>query len=390
MFIPISDDNPRYSTAVVNYLLIAANVIVYLLCVTSGNYDGIIEKWGMYPATMAREPLTIFTSMFLHAGFLHLAGNMLFLWIVGDNIEDALGHLFYLVAYLGGGLAADILYAAFAPAKAAMVPTVGASGAISAIMGFYVVIFPQVRIRMLYIWFFIGTLWARAFWVIGAWFVLQLAYWGLTQGGQGGVAYAAHVGGFIFGAGLAFALKRVLPQIDPHVRHGCARPAGRVVSATARPVADADVPIILGGDWRRGQPLHGGTVEVELVGSAENMEHLIERRLLEGDVAGAQRVYNGYVRVYPHRPISPMLQLNLVQGLERVGNHVAAAGCLEHFLGTHPSDANVPEAKLALGLIYSRHLGHIDRARLMLGAAAVQHPVPARAALARQELAALR
>jgi membrane associated rhomboid family serine protease len=405
MLIPISDDNPRYSTPIVNYLLIGLNTVIFLFTISSSLdiRPDVLDAYGMKPATYLQEPLTLLTSMFLHANIFHIAGNMLFLWIVGDNVEDALGHAWYLVAYLLGGIAADLLYVAFSTPAMAQTPAIGASGAISAMMGFYVVVFPQIRVRILFFltWWFVRTFWARAFWVIGGWFAMQLLYWGLTAGQMGGgVAYGAHVGGFVFGAGLAVVLRMFLPKIDPHRRHGVERPVAparlgfggpqRGVRAGVAPMSDVDIAFRSPRNRGYAYAPPATEPEVELVGSAENMERTIEQRLLSGQAAGAARVWNGYLRAYPNRPMDAMLQLNLVQALERVQDHATAAACLEHFLVTRAQDVNAPEAALALGMIYARHLGNAARARLMLGAAAAQHPVPDRAALARQELQLLR
>ena len=390
LLLPISDDNTTYSRPYVNYGLIAINVLIYLLVLGSGSEEEVWLDYGMKPARIGAEPFTLITSMFLHGGFFHLFGNMLFLWIVGDNVEDSLGHGWYLAVYLGGGVVADVIHAAFAAGST--VPTIGASGAVSAVMGFYVLIFPHNRIRILYwlFWYLIGTFWIRAVWAIGAWFALQLV-WALVSVGSEtvtGVAYWAHVGGFAFGAGLALALRAVWPAVNPHRRHG-REPAGPAPRPFGRARTHRGVPSDLGRSWSRGAVPTVSPVSVELFTSPENMERTVHQRLAVGDVAGAEHAFDAFARAYPQRPMDVRVQLGLVQSLERQGRHAGSAQCLEHFLTTHPGDVNGPEAKLALGMIYSRHLGRRDRARLLLGAAAVQHPVPARAALARQELAAL-
>jgi membrane associated rhomboid family serine protease len=400
VLIPISDDNPTYSRPYVNYGLIVINVAIFLLVLTSGSQEEVWLRYGMKPEDLASEPFTLITSMFLHGGFLHLLGNMWFLWIVGDNVGDALGHGWYLGAYLAGGVAADLIHAAFAGGTMLSVPTIGASGAISAVMGFYVVVFPHNRIRVFYwlFWYIIGTFWARAFWVIGAWFAIQLLWAVVSVGAQDvtGVAYWAHVGGFVFGAGMAAALRALWPSVDPHRRHGRERvAAGPVRAWSGRPLVEPAVTLGPSRSLEAG-PV-AGPVPVATAGFAgssslaapEEMALAIEQRLAAGDVLGAQRALSAFLQAYPRAPLDVGLQLGLVQALERTGYHASAAECLEHFLATHPSDVNAAEAKLALGMIYSRHLRRLDRARVLLGAAAVQHPVPARSALAQRELAAL-
>ena len=165
--------------------------------------------------------LSIFVAMFLHGGWLHIGGNMLFLWIFGNNVEDRLGRLVFLAFYLLGGLAATGIQLGFAPSSA--VPNLGASGAIAAILGAYLVMFPRARVYTLVIFFFITAVELPAVVVLGAWFVLQL-FSGVGELGtqlNGGVAYWAHVGGFAFGMLGAFLFfrnrgeRRALGQVPP-------------------------------------------------------------------------------------------------------------------------------------------------------------------------------
>jgi membrane associated rhomboid family serine protease len=152
--------------------------------------------------------LSIFVAMFLHGGWLHIGGNMLFLWVFGNNVEDRLGYLVYPIFYVMGGLAAAGLQIAFAPDST--IPSLGASGAIGAVLGAYAVLFPNARVTTLVIFFFITVVQIRAIFVLGAWFLLQL----LSGAGElgtnvnGGVAYWAHVGGFGFGALVAWIFYR--------------------------------------------------------------------------------------------------------------------------------------------------------------------------------------
>ncbi|MBA3737459.1 MAG: rhomboid family intramembrane serine protease [Actinobacteria bacterium] len=154
--------------------------------------------------------------MFLHGGWLHLAGNMLFLWVFGNNVEDRLGRITFLLLYVLGGLAATGLQVAFDPNSA--VPNVGASGAIAAVLGSYLVMFPRARIHTLVIFFFITFLELPATFVLLAWFVLQLFSGVGGMGDQigGGVAYWAHVGGFVFGLAVTWAFFRSRGRRDPY------------------------------------------------------------------------------------------------------------------------------------------------------------------------------
>jgi membrane associated rhomboid family serine protease len=216
--IPIRDDNPTHSTPVVTYLLIAANVVVFLIQQVGGL--GFTFHFALFPAALTQdwamivrgqqvnlEPawLTVLTSMFLHGSWLHLGGNMLYLWIFGNNVEDALGKARYLLFYLIGGVAAAMLHVLTAPGS--QVPTVGASGAIAAVLGGYASLFPGARVTTLVpIFIIMHMVELPAYVVLGFWFLLQvfngLMGLGMQVGGRpdaGGVAFWAHVGGFIAG-----------------------------------------------------------------------------------------------------------------------------------------------------------------------------------------------
>ncbi|MCV2873854.1 rhomboid family intramembrane serine protease [Defluviimonas sp. WL0050] len=206
---PIRDHNPSERTPYVVYALIAANAIAFLLQLPYTGSEramlGFWRDWAMIPAavTQGGEVHGIFTSMFLHAGLMHLAGNMLFLWIFGDNMEDQLGHLGFLIFYLAGGVAAALAHIASAPDS--VVPTVGASGAIGAVLGGYLLLFPKARVDILIIFVvFFRVFTIPAFVMLGLWFAMQIFSGVSTPADGGGVAYWAHAGGFI--AGIAFAL----------------------------------------------------------------------------------------------------------------------------------------------------------------------------------------
>ncbi len=206
---PIRDHNPSERTPYVVYALIAANAIAFLLQLPYTGSEramlGFWRDWAMIPAavTQGGEVHGIFTSMFLHASLMHLAGNMLFLWIFGDNMEDQLGHLGFLIFYLAGGVAAALAHIASAPDS--VVPTVGASGAIGAVLGGYLLLFPKARVDILIIFVvFFRVFTIPAFVMLGLWFAMQIFSGVSTPADGGGVAYWAHAGGFI--AGIAFAL----------------------------------------------------------------------------------------------------------------------------------------------------------------------------------------
>jgi len=203
--IPLSDADRRpLRFPAVTAAIIAANAVMFLLELAGGR--GFIFRWAMFPAdlTGGRDYITILSAMFMHASILHIAGNMLFLWVFGPEIEDKMGRMKYLLFYLLGGLTATI--AQIVPDPYSTVPMLGASGAIAAVMGAFLVTFPHDRIRTVLIigWYVTVTL-VPAIFLVGLWFLIQLIseVGSLVQRQTGGVAYMAHVGGMIFGIATA-------------------------------------------------------------------------------------------------------------------------------------------------------------------------------------------
>jgi membrane associated rhomboid family serine protease len=202
--IPLRDISRRpVHPPVVTVSIIVINVLVFFLELTGG--DAFVQQWSVIPADIVagQNWVTILTSMFMHGGWMHIIGNMVFLWAFGPAIEDAMGHLRYLAFYLLGGVVAAL--AQIAAASSSTVPSLGASGAIAAVMGAFLITYPRDRIRtLLFLGWFIQVTVLPASLLIGIWFVIQLfSQVGAvvtTQSGQsGGVAYMAHIGGLIFG-----------------------------------------------------------------------------------------------------------------------------------------------------------------------------------------------
>ena len=201
---PIRDHNPSGGRPYVVYALIAINVAVFLLQLPySGNDRALAGFWGnfaLYPAAVTRDGdyTGILTSMFLHAGWMHIGGNMLFLWIFGDNLEDQMGHVGFLIFYLACGILAALAHIYSAPGST--VPTVGASGAIAGVMGGYLLLFPRARVDVVVIIVIIFRVFTLPAWVmLGIWVALQVFGGFSTPAEGGGVAFWAHAGGFIAG-----------------------------------------------------------------------------------------------------------------------------------------------------------------------------------------------
>ena len=211
--IPIRDEIPTKHVPIVNYMLIAVNILVFALMWLSGeNQEAVVYRFALIPVNLTTgldpgDVSDIYTSMFMHAGLMHLAGNMLYLWIFGDNVEDSMGSFKYLIFYFVGGTVAALTHILTNPSSE--IPTVGASGAISAILGAYLVLFPRSRVMTLIpLGFYLKMTLVPASIVLGLWFVLQLFSGVLSLGGPdvGGVAFWAHIGGFLAGVALALLL----------------------------------------------------------------------------------------------------------------------------------------------------------------------------------------
>jgi membrane associated rhomboid family serine protease len=245
--IPIRDENPHFLTPYATYAIVALNVAAWVLVQKLGTEPGLsasVCTLGLVPgellhtvppgASVAIAPdtyctvtdsaswSTLLTHMFLHGSWMHIIGNMWFLWIFGNNVEDSMGHARFLAFYLLCGLAAASLQIFFSPDSG--VPMVGASGAIGGVMGAYVLLYPKVKVEML-VWlgFYVTTFAVPAFWMMGYWFVVQLIGGIGSLGGQrGGVAFWAHVGGFIAG-GLLVLVFRNPALLARHPHHGWSR-----------------------------------------------------------------------------------------------------------------------------------------------------------------------
>jgi membrane associated rhomboid family serine protease len=338
VFIPIGDSpNPR-GTPWVTYTLIALNIGVFLVLLplhyqpadpsseaarsyayviqqekgVDGRailqrlsaYDALVFRLGFKPAAPA--PLDLLTSMFLHGGFLHLLGNMLFLWIYGDNVEDRLGRVGYIVAYLGTGGAAALGDALIRAGSA--IPSVGASGAISGVLGFYFIWFPRNRVRVLLLFPLATVFELPARLVLGFYLVVDNLLPLLIGGGGGGVAYGAHIGGFIAAVGAAAALNRLqLGRPEPEFRRR--RPAPAAGAAGERPAG-------AGGKVSPGERF--------------------ATAITQGDLRAALDQLLTTPRQRSRRELSIADKTRLAQALERQNHPRAALTAYQRVLSDHP------------------------------------------------------
>ena len=341
MFLPISDAPNPPGRPLVTWALIGLNVAVYLLATAAlhgaadpshplvqeymreagrsvlapglSNYDVLVFEYGFRPAHASL--LTLFTSMFLHGGLLHLAGNMLFLWIFGDNVEHRLGRLGYLAAYLGTGAAATLFFAAMS--RGSDIPLVGASGAISGVMGFYFLLFPRNVVNVFVLFFvFIQVIRVPARVVLGGYIILSNILPALAQGNAGpsGVAYGAHIGGFFAGLGAAFLVDRRERESRPREF----REARGHRAAAARRPSFAD--LVASGRLSDAADTYFAT-----------SDHILDRE-------------------------SPREVLVLGRWLSEEGNARAALSAFRRVLASHPSGVLAADAHLGAGLVQLRNL----------------------------------
>ncbi|MEY3192151.1 MAG: hypothetical protein RL305_750 [Pseudomonadota bacterium] len=215
--IPLKDENVTLSTPILSYLIIASCIVVFLIQISSPGYTSgnLFYSYGVVPASLLGietlpgdlekiDPyLTLITSMFMHGGWMHLIGNMLYMWIFADNIEDDLGKVKFILFYIASGVAAALTQVYLNVNST--VPMVGASGAISGVLGAYMIRYPRNKVLVLIpLGVFTQLLRIPALFVLGFWFILQFISSAGSTGEGGGVAYGAHIGGFVFGAAVMF------------------------------------------------------------------------------------------------------------------------------------------------------------------------------------------
>lgn len=388
MFFPLGDENPTRRTPVMTWLIIAANAAVFVAFnLQLGEAD--LERWTLQWGYDVDHPFSrqIVTSMFMHGGWTHILGNMWVLWIVGNNVEDKLGKLRYLVLYVAGGIAAALAYTLIAqrmpiPQEVAMQigerhpPLVGASGAIAAVMGMYLVFFPEARIKCL-IWFYVVPI--RAKWFIGLTLLADLFLSVRAQNAAvGGTATMAHVGGGVFGVIAALVLK-------PMIGGGGEGDAWDVHTGFSKRVrAGAE-------GWDRNPQATSRLAPEETDESTlAEAERSISRLVREGRVREAIDLYPAYVAFSREQPLPDDVQIEIAHEFYRQWLPREAIPAYLRYLETHPGGDDVAEAKFRLGVLFARGVGRRDEAARWLGEAQREHPDPKIRAAAEQMLAQLR
>ena len=386
--IPIGSDYRMRRVPVVNYALVAANVLIYLLGYNTETDRGVvlIKQFLLYPNSPQLHQF--FTSVFLHADFLHLAGNMIFLWVFGNALNDRFGHVGYGAFYLAGGVLAGLGHMMFSDA-----PVLGASGAISAVTGAYLVLFPLVRLTLLF-WFYIIT----TFKISSMYFLLfcfvKDAF--LSLGGAGGVAYEAHLSGYIFGIGVSALLlaAKILPRDSfdllnlirsAHRRGRYRRMAAQGYDPFSRHAATGEPGTKRWTEARR--------VEPPVLNSKEVRELELRRGISDAckhhDLQAAAVRYIELVSVNSEAVLPRQEQLDVANQLMHAGQYAEAAGAYEQFCKHHGRYERVGEIYLLLGLLYGRYLNQRARGAEMFQGAIERLDDPQQVALARDELAKL-
>lgn len=379
--IPIGTDvRPRHAP-VANYLIIALNVLVFLLTDAFGGPRGELIK-AHYALDAARPQLYQYiTYQFLHGDILHLGGNMLFLWIFGNAVCDRLGSAAYLLFYLAGGVFAGVAFTSTADN-----PLVGASGAIAAVTTAFLALFPRVQITMLVWMFFIFTFQVPATILI----VFKMVLWdnvlapNLDQSAMSNVAYSAHLGGYAFGFTTAFLLLaiRAVPRNQFDIMSLFSRSArrhGLVIGGYGGPPMARPVRV---------QELHSRPIEATPTSPADALRERIGERLLERDTEAAVATFLELIALDPHQVLSATQQIEIANALAQSRRYQEAAAAYEAYLAAYPASPDVAEVRLFLGLIAARYLHDDARAIRHLRRAVDGLRLDSQRVLAEQELTA--
>jgi membrane associated rhomboid family serine protease len=356
MFLPLRTDRPLRTTPYVNWLLILANVIVFVI---QGADKSVTARYALY----ASHPTVgaFFTYQFLHSTApglpLHLIFNMLFLYIFGNNVNDKMGQLGYLAFYLAGGVFAGVCEVLSSHSG---VPVIGASGAISAVTGAYLVLFPRSNITIFYFFFFIGWFELQSLWFILFFFVQDLV---LSRGGDQ-VAHWAHVGGSVYGAGMCLLL--VVTQLLPRDQYDVWALIQRWNKRRQYRdmVAKGYNPFGLGPVTRVGKPVIDPRLD-----RIHELRGVISEAIGRRDYPAAAALYLQLKGVDPAQVLSRQAQLEVGTQLHQEGKYPEAAEAYELLLKTYPNVDRAEQVELMVGLICGRYLQQYDRAKQHLSRA---------------------
>jgi membrane associated rhomboid family serine protease len=390
--IPIGSDYRMRCVPLVNYALVAANVLIFLM---GYNLESDLGVERLYGAELLLNPgspqlYQFFTSVFLHSDVMHLGGNMIFLWVFGNALNDKFGHVGYLAFYLAGGVLACLGHMMFSDAS-----VLGASGAISAVTGAYLVLLPMVRLRLLF-WFYIITVINMSSMYFLLFSFAKDAFLSF-YGGGGGVAYGAHLSGYVFGiiAAAVLLLTRVLPRDSfdllnlirsAHRRGRYRRMAAQGYDPFSRYVATGQPGTTR---WARSH-----SVKQPVLSSDEIRELELRREISDAckrhDLHAAVVRYLELVSLNTAAVLPRQEQLDVSNQLMHAQQYTEAAGAYEQFRKHHATYERMGEIYLLLGLLYGRYLNQRERGIEMFTSAVERLEDPRQLALARDELAKLK
>lgn len=388
MFIPIGDEDKTVRRPFVNYAIIALNSVLFLALAFRPDYHEIVREYGTVPSRLS--VLNILTSAFLHGGPFHIIGNMLFLWVFGDNIEDRIGHILYVFFYLGGALSAGLVYALAHPGSD--IPAIGASGAISAVLGAYMVMLPRVKVRIFYfVYYRAGTFALSAVYVIGFWVFMQVFYYfQLEAAGFGGTGYSAHLGGLGFGIAMGFvgayvlkSLRRdAMERIDKwhHERAGvshslASRPDSRYTARALQKQREFEAR----PDRRRGpRPItHNYVADAQA-----NILDLLE----QGETDRALEEYLALVRKFKFAVLPVIEQLRIADLFLTREEYRAAREAYERFLRRYPQNTHADDVRYNLAMLCAECVQDYGAARRLLKELVRKSDNPAKRAEYEEEL----
>ncbi len=381
MLFPLRTDSPLRHTPYMNWALIALNVIIYLITGVASSHEGpasFVDRFELWP----REPqiYQFFTSQFLHSGWLHIGGNMLFLYIFGNNVNDRMGHLGYLAFYLAGGVCSGLAYVV---TQTHDIPVVGASGAISAVTGAYMVLLPRSNVTVFFWYFIIGQYEVPSLWFILFFFGYDVVL-NFTPGDQ--VAHMAHIGGTIFGVMICSGLLvfHLLPRDHFDIvalaqRWNRRRQYRDMVNrgynpfeyTQAKDVAQRTAPIA---------PPDAATQRVL------EMRSNISDSIASHDLDRATKLYLELKALDPHQVLARQSQLDIANHLAHQQLYPQAVEAYEMYLRQYPRTDRTDQVELMLGLIFARYLAQYERAREYLTRAIGKLHGDRELALAKEEL----
>jgi membrane associated rhomboid family serine protease len=375
MIIPLRTDSRLHRTPYMNWALIALNILIYLL---EAPMPWLTTRFQLNP----RDPHldTFITYAFLHGNLLHIAGNMLFLYIFGNNVNDKMGNLGYLAYYLAGAVFAGIVYV-IVPDQ--VHPVIGASGAIAAVTGAYLVLFPRSNVTILFFFFFVGTYEIASLYFVLFFFAYDL-YANFSQ--SDGVAHVAHIGGTLFGFTLCLIMlfARLLPRDQFDVvalfqRWNKRRQYRDVVASGYNPFDYTRTPATPKAPTMA--PPDPQTARIA------DLRSQINQAVADRDLERATQHYLELHKLDPGQVLARQTQLDIANHLAAAQDFPTAAAAYELFLTAYPKYEQVEQVELMLGLIYTRYLARFDRARELLKRALTRLHNEREAQLARAELA---